>query len=80
MECLARRTHLIFPSPYSRHGELVTLGEDDVGRGVESLGDVPHAIGKLQLLDSLIRHMPEDEPIENCGTAPLLVLKVKFIK
>ena len=61
--------------PYSCHGELVALGEDDVGGGVEPLGDVPHIIGKLQLLDSLIRHMPEYEPIENSGAAPLLILK-----
>ena len=29
------------------HSQLVSLGEDDVGGGVEPLGDVPHAVREL---------------------------------
>ena len=36
---------------YSRHGQLVALGEDDVGGGVEPLGDVPHSVRQEESLD-----------------------------
>ena len=71
---------LISISPDSCHSKLVALGEDDVGGGVEPLGDVPHAIGKLQFLDSFLRHMPEYEPIEDGGATPLLILEYKHWK
>ena len=66
---------LIYFSPDSCHSKLVTLGEDNVGGGVEPLGDVPYTIGELQFLNSLLRHMPEYEPIEDSGAAPLLILE-----
>ena len=55
-------------------GQLVALGQDDVAGGVELLGDVPHPIGQHQPLDPLLGDVPQLEPIEDGGAAPLLVL------
>ena len=66
--------------PYPSHGQLVALGEDDVGGGVEPLGNVPHTVWQLQLLDLVLRYVPEDEPIQDSSTAPLLVLNITKIR
>ena len=62
----------LLPDP--RHGQLVALGEDDVGGGVEPLDDVRHSVGQEEFLNLLISEVQHYEPIEDGGTAPLLVL------